>query len=153
MFWFQKALLQKRVKIIQGKKYKDWRAKIYILQGMFLPCSLSTLRHNRKNLLTPTLLYWWWRWLNRGRVEHFCDCGLVIVALLLLFYLLTVLGGVGRLQQHRHQVVSWKWNLFNSGLIKIKDGSAFKYKFDIPFIKPCCHIISGKLQCNFRNPS
>ena len=48
-------------------------------------------------------LYWRWRGLNRGSVEHFCDCGLLVVWLLV--YLLAVLRCVRGLQQHRHQVV------------------------------------------------
>ena len=54
-------------------------------------------------------LYWRRRWFYGCSVEHFCDCGLLIVWLVFtLFYLLAILRCVRRLQQHRHQVVPCK---------------------------------------------
>ena len=44
------CLLQKRVKIIQGKECKNWRAKIYILQGTF---SLEHSKTQQKKSFNP----------------------------------------------------------------------------------------------------
>ena len=48
-------------------------------------------------------------WFYWSSIEHFCDCWLLVIRLVItLLCLLAILHCVRRLQQHRDQVVPWK---------------------------------------------